>query len=41
MISLNIKRHAQEIYHVRILYHILIYHVYQLKYHEVGEIIET
>jgi len=41
MISFNIKCHAQEIYHVQILYHILIYHMYQLKYHEVGEMIKT
>jgi hypothetical protein len=41
MVSFNIKCHAQEIYHVRILYHILIYHMYQFRYHEVGEMIET
>jgi hypothetical protein len=36
MISFNIKCRAQEIYHVQIIYHMLIYHMYQLKYHEVG-----
>ena len=30
MIDFNIKCHAQEIYHVQILYHIVIYHMYQV-----------
>ena len=41
MISFNIKWYAQETYHVQILHHILTYHMYQLKYHEVGEVIQT
>ena len=32
MIDFNIKCHAQEIYHVQILYHIVIYHMYQVSW---------
>lgn len=41
MISFNIKWHAQETYHLQILHHILTCHMYQLKYHEVGEMIRS